>query len=182
MRVMEAMDEVQSESRREQRTNMFVLATLASGQAFGSVKIRNMSSGGAMVEGAALPPAGALVELTRGTSSVRGRIAWSISGRAGVRFAGHVDVSEWTPGGNKGQERVDRVVQQVRAGVVPLGADERSVSQGLGALNLAKLARAIDSLADSLADDPMTVARFGTKLQTLDLASQVLRKLSRSVG
>ncbi len=175
----EVMDQRDENSRVEQRTNMFVLATLSSASASGQIKIRNMSPSGALIEGPVLPAVGEQLHLTRGASSVRGRIAWCFAGKAGVRFDGRVEVGDWTPGGNTAQQCVDRVVQQVKAGAVPLGADERSISQGLGSSDLERLARAVDALSDALADDPATVARFGTKLQTLDMASQVLRKLSR---
>lgn len=175
----EVIDHQDDEQRIEPRTNMFVLATLSSASASAQVKIRNMSPNGALIEGPALPAVGEQLHLSRGASSVRGRVAWARAGKAGVRFDGRVEVGDWTPGGNTAQQRVDKVVEQVRAGVVPLGADERSTAQGLGSPDLERLAQAIDALSDALADDPATVARFGTKLQTLDVASQVLRKLSR---
>jgi hypothetical protein len=46
------------------------------------------------------------------------------------------------------------------------------------ALDFRRLARAIDALADELADDPAVVARYGTKLQALDMAGQALRKVA----
>ena len=39
-------------------------------------------------------------------------------------------------------------------------------------------AAAMEALSDELADDPAVVARFMTKLQTLDIAAQTLRKLA----
>ena len=44
--------------RAEARTNLFVMAKLAAGGSVCTVKVRNISSGGALVEGAALPPPG----------------------------------------------------------------------------------------------------------------------------
>ena len=40
------------------------------------------------------------------------------------------------------------------------------------------IAAAVEALADDLAEDPAVVARFMTKLQSLDVAAQTLRKLS----
>lgn len=176
---LEVMDQQDVNSRVEHRTNMFVLAALSSASASGQVKIRNMSPNGALIEGPVLPAVGEQLHLSRGTSSVRGRIAWCHAGKAGVQFDGRAEVGDWTPGGTIAQQRVDLVVRQVKAGAVPLGADEHFISQGLGPSDLEELAQAVDALSDALADDPVTVARFGTKLQTLDVASQVLRKLSR---
>lgn len=169
-------------SRIEQRTNLFVLAALSSASASGQVRIRNMSPNGALIEGPVLPAVGEHLHLSRGASSIEGHIMWCRDGKAGVRFSARIDVGAWTPGGNTAQQSVDRVVQQVKTGAGPLGADERSISQGLGSSDLERLAKAVDALADALADDPATVARLGAKLLTLDVASQVLRKLSRRIG
>lgn len=161
---------------------MFVLATIASLTAFGSVKVRNMSLSGALIEGAALPAIDEVVYLSRGANTVQGRVAWSTGGRAGIHFDGRVEVSEWTPGGNRRQDKVNLLVRQVKAGAIPLGAAELDPPDGLAPSDLAKLARAIDRLADTLADDPVIVRRFGAQLQTLDIASQVLGKLSKRTG
>ncbi len=48
------------------------------------------------------------------------------------------------------------------------------------ALEVAALLRSIESLAEDLADDPAVVAKYGPKLQTLDLAAQILGKLART--
>jgi hypothetical protein len=176
---VKVMDHQSGNGRVEQRTNLFVLATLSSASASGHVKIRNMSPSGALIEGPVLPAVGEQLRLSRGASSIKGRIAWCLAGKAGVQFDGRVAVGDWTPGGNSAQERVDCAVQQVKAGAVLLGADERCILQGLGSSDLERLAGALESLSDALADDPAAVARIGTKLQTLDVASQVLRKLAR---
>lgn len=176
------MDHQDGNARVEQRTNMFVLATFFSASASGQIKIRNMSPSGALIEGSVMPAVGEQLHLSRGTASIKGRVVWCLAGKAGVEFDGRVAVGDWTPGRNSAQERLDHVVQQVKSGAVPSGADERSISQALGSSDLERLARAVDVLSDALADDPTIVARFGTKLQTLDVASQVLRKISRQVN
>jgi len=53
-------------ARIEPRTNMFVMASLAAGQAQATVKVRNMSTRGALIEGTSLPPEGAECLLHRG--------------------------------------------------------------------------------------------------------------------
>ena len=134
-----------------------------------------------MVEGAALPQVGDRFELRRGGSCVCGTVAWCSDGRAGLKFDGRVDVAEWTPGGYAGQQRVDQVFQQGKAGAVEKApAAQILVPQEdpFAPPQLRRLARAIDALADDLADDGAVVAKFAAKLQTLDIASQVLRKLS----
>jgi hypothetical protein len=126
-----------------------------------------------------LPAVGEQLHLSRGASSIEGRIGWCRVGKAGVRFCARVEVGAWTPGGNTAQHRVDGVVQQVKTGAVSLSADGRSISQALGSSEFERFAKAVDSLSNALADDPATVARFGSNLQALDVASHGLRKLSR---
>lgn len=179
---VEVMDRQGGNGRVEQRTNMFVLATLSSASASGQVKIRNMSASGALIEGPVLPSVGEQLHLSRNGSSITGHIAWLLPGKAGVRFDRRIAVGDWTPGGNTAQHRVDRLVQQAKAGAVSSDADERSLTQGLSPSGLERLARAVEALSDALADDPATVARFGTRLQALEAASQFIRDLSRQAS
>ena len=51
--------------RREPRTNMFVMATIYADTGSAPVKVRNLSSTGALIEGEVLPPLGATVRLRR---------------------------------------------------------------------------------------------------------------------
>ena len=46
---------------------------------------------------------------------------------------------------------------------------------------MGQTAAAIEQLADQLAGDPDVVARYMTKLQSLDIAAQTLRKLAEQM-
>jgi hypothetical protein len=156
---------------------MFVLATMSAAQASGPVKIRNMSASGALIEGASLPQAGESITLRRGDKAIAARIVWSEHGRAGLRFAGRATVRDWLPSAQSGQQDVDEAFQAVKSGEVV----ERMIAPTIGPFtssDLRQLARAIDALADDLADDAAFISRHGTKLQALDVASQTLRKLA----
>lgn len=63
------------------RSNMFLAAVLEGPGFSGPVKVRNMSSAGALVEAACLPDTGASVHLLRGSLSVSALVAWSAPGR-----------------------------------------------------------------------------------------------------
>lgn len=169
-------------ARIELRTNMFVLAAISALSASGPVKIRNLSSRGALIEGATLPSTGERVELRRGTRQASGRVAWCQNGKAGLRFDGRVDVYDWMPRGQDGQQLVDRVAEETKAygATTTSSLADASASHLLAPapFDLRKLARALDSLADDLAEDASITARLGSKLQTLDVVSQVLRRLS----
>jgi hypothetical protein len=168
-------------ARIELRTNLFVLATVAGKDVAGPVKIRNLSPSGALIEGALLPAAGERIELRRGAMIAHGNVAWCQDGRAGMRFDARVKVAEWMPGANTQQQRVDGMVERARTGAIPsFDLADRTAFRfpTLAPAELRRLASALDGLADDLTTETGIVDRYATKLQSLDLAAQVLRRLA----
>ena len=168
-------------ARAEPRTNMFVMAALVTATSRESVKVRNMSAGGALVEGAGLPKAGTPCLLHRGEISLEASVVWARPGRAGLRFLHGADVGQWLPSGRRTQSEVDIAVKMTKAELV--SAPEAKIPAPLFSSELCRedvlhTAGAMEALSDALADDPAVVARFLTKLQTLDIAVQTLRKLA----
>lgn len=171
------------EAQREPRTNVFVMAAIYAEAGSTPVKVRNVSPGGALIEGAVIPPPGSQVRLCRGSLSVTAEIAWSEDGRAGLHFESAVCVADWLPGGRatRHQQWADEMIQQVKAPhLVPVAGGARPESQPdeVSAVELTRLTEAIESLAEDLVRDPEVVKRHMLKLQTLDLAAQTLRKLA----
>jgi hypothetical protein len=82
------MDESsQTTNRRLRRANVLMAATLElSGEAI-PVKMRNLSSEGALVQGDRLPVEGAQLLFRKGDLCVSGRVAWSNGNQAGISFA-----------------------------------------------------------------------------------------------
>ncbi len=168
-------------ARSEPRTNMFVMATISGPTASGAVRIRNLSPGGALIEAGALPKPGERVMLRRGEDAISGEVVWNEGGKAGLRFEAKIHVARWLPAGQSGQQHVDETFQRIKhaaPGSPPSASTAPLQSQMPSALEFRRLARAIDALADELADDPAVVARYGTKLQALDMAGQALRKVA----
>ena len=168
--------------RRAARTNMFVIADLASATATGKVKIRNMSASGAMIEGAALPPPAAHCRIRRAGLELEGEIVWVAGSRAGIRFDGTAYVSEWLPNGGRTQADVDRAVADAKSGVAPqytaAPVSAPLISRAVDAEQAAAVADQLEHLADALSADAEVVMRHMNKLQALDLAVQTLRKLA----
>lgn len=81
------MDESsQTQNRRNRRSKVLMTATLElSGSAL-TVKLRNLSAEGALIEGDDLPVEGSKLVFKRLELSVPGRIAWVSDDRAGVTF------------------------------------------------------------------------------------------------
>ena len=159
-------------------------ATLSVGSDSFPVKLRDLSSEGALIEGVILPTSGTNVCLSRGSLNVVAEVVWCRAGRAGLRFESSVSVAEWLPQGRAlaAQQRVDQIVQQVKASRTETLASPKHLptfqSRKVGALELTRLRVALETLAEDLAADPDIVKRHMTKLQTLDLVAQALTKLA----
>ena len=178
------MDVNSAVRRSNVRTSMFVLATMAASSTAGPVRIRNMSPAGAMFEGEYLPSVGELVSLRRGTLSASGTVIWRLEGKAGVRFDRPIDVTGWLPAGSIGQQAIDRTFQELKA-VAAAPSYPTQVPQiqpsPVDTAELLRTAAALDDLADALAEDPAVVAIHGSKLQTFDIAAQLLRRYAASL-
>ena len=171
----------QSGSRREPRTNLFAMATVYSDSGSKPVKLRNLSSTGAHIEGAVLPVAGAQIRLRRGSLEVAGQIAWCREGEAGVRFASNVTVADWLPRGRAitGQQRIDEVVHQSRISSAASLSEQAHVPDGRPASSdLTRFRQALEALTEDLASDPVVFERHGHKLQVLDIVAGALQKLA----
>lgn len=176
-----------AQRRVEARSNIFVVAALASGSGSGPVRIRNMSRSGALIEGPAIPPNGSAVRLSRGSLSATGEIVWRHESRAGMRFDSTVTVPAWLPGGKSasGQQRVDEIVYSYKAEIGAMRpaapaapAPEASRRQHIG-WQLLELRDALNAVAEELAADDATMARHPNALQAIDMAAQKLETLAR---
>ena len=157
---------------------MFLAAVLR-GSAFSiPVRIRNMSSTGALVEGAAMPDGGSSVRLIRGSLMIPAEVAWSAGGRCGLRFDGTVSIKEWlAPPSNKEQKRVDSAVRVIKAGAIPLplGAESHDASSPLELyLDLRAASKLLEGHCEELLGDPEALLRYGDKLQNLDIVLQTI--------
>jgi len=162
--------------RADARSNVFVMAALYSATSSCPVRIRNMSRGGALVEGGILPDEGREIRLSRGSLSVSGRVAWRDHARAGLRFDSSIVVADWLPSGNRSsdQQRVDAIVFAAKRGLQaesgqapPNSADalDRGVSV---AAQLRHFGESLDQVAEQLVADAGVAAQFHTQLQVLD--------------
>src|SRR5574338_707014 len=101
-----------AEARLGPRTNLFLAAVLHGGKSSSPVRLRNMSSEGALAEGVDVPQAGSEVRLVRGSLAASATVAWSAQGRCGLHFSSPVSVREWlAPPANQDQQRVDDAVR-----------------------------------------------------------------------
>jgi len=172
-----------ADARGQPRSSMFLAAVLRAGTEQSPVKVRNMSSNGAMIETSVAPAAGAKVDLMRGALVVRGTVIWSSANRCGVRFSSEVSVKDWLAAPTKvQQQRVDALVAIVKAGGADLPLEDASArgprSQEQLIDDLGAVLSLMQDLEDELAGSNETLERHGMKLQNLDIAMQMLRAVA----
>jgi len=172
--------------RAAPRTAMFVAAVLRFGTQSIPVRIRNMSATGALIEGAAFPPAGTAIRLVRSELSIDGSMAWVEPGRAGLSLSGQVSVADWMHGKASHQQVIDRMVAEVRA--TPAQAQAPVPGPGLDSPGrdegeeLRAICELLARLEAALLSDERTVARHAVDLQAIDEAQQRLAALLRKAA
>lgn len=80
-----------TQNRRSRRSNVLMAAFVECAGARISVKLRNLSQDGALVEGVDLPPVGTAVRFFKGELALPGQIAWAAGKRAGIAFDQQLD-------------------------------------------------------------------------------------------
>ncbi|MBC9032348.1 PilZ domain-containing protein [Sphingomonas sp. JC676] len=178
---------------RASRKNLLLGATIEAGSLKAPVRLRNLSTTGAMLEGSTLPDPGVKLVLQRSDIRVGAIVVWRVQGRCGVRFDdASASVDEWVAGvrapsfnGQQGQARVDAIQNAVRNGeALPVDAPV-AASAGLSGAELEAriveeivyVRRLLDALGEEVADDPIVLQRHMQALQNLDRASQVLEHI-----
>lgn len=168
-----------AESRAGRRSNVFLTATLVMAGGSVAVRVRNISPRGALLDGPHLPPAGAAVDLRRGSLVAHGEIAWLTDDHCGVRFAADVDVESWTRRvGHTGQQKVDDMVALVRrpaatASVSPVPPVSPVLAPRQD--SLAAISADLAEACERLAARPDLVNACAEELLELDAIAQRLR-------
>ena len=75
-----------NQNRRSRRSNVLLAASIEALGAVIPVKLRNLSTEGALIEGDGLPVEGSEVLFRRNELSVSSRVAWVLGQQAGVAF------------------------------------------------------------------------------------------------
>jgi hypothetical protein len=138
------------------------------------VRIRNLSSRGALIEAAGLPPVGADVRLVRGHLIANGELAWLGEGQGGVTFEGSIEVNSWVQRvAHSGQERVDRTIAAIRHSM-PVTHELQSPESE----SLVVMSASLDRVCERLAEAPNMSMEFAEELLKLDAIAQSLRRLA----
>ena len=180
--------EASRDRRTANRSSLYLAASLYCDGSVYPVKIRNISSAGALIECPATLVPDSLVQLVRGSLTAPGVVAWSEGGRCGLSFSTSFNVEQWvvTPK-NGDQQRVDEVVRLVRSGIGQLAAAGAASSplrtrpEDRLSADLRRAFELLGSLGDRRARDGVVVAQYAAELQKLDIAMQVIAALEAAV-
>lgn len=118
-----------TQNRRAGRSHVLMAASIEAGGEIVSVKLRNLSSEGALVEGSQLPCADSRVIFRKKELKLAARVAWVSGGRAGIAFDTRLDpeaVLRHVPR-SKPQAKLDFRRPRIKAG--DLSPGERKVAE-----------------------------------------------------
>jgi hypothetical protein len=168
--------------RQHDRTHLFVAAILHSGTGSCPVNVRNISTSGALIEGAIAPGPGATVTLMRGSLQVSATILWKLDRQAGIAFSSPLQVADWMPlkaGAHQGQ--VDGMIDTIRSGTGdrpggPMDRRPDSLDTELRALR-----SEIAQLGDALVKDTLLIAAH-PEIQLIDIALQRIDRMLLDIG
>lgn len=177
------------DGRGDPRMNLFLSATVEVDGRSLAVRIRNLSSRGAMIESPGLPKEGSAIVIERTGLKVGGILRWASGPRAGVRFDRTIDLAAWSPSlalSGRNQADVDCAIAAARAGLTavspPTTLNVRrptdSVLLGRIGEEVSCVARMLEAAGDALAGEPAVMARHLERLQEFDMASQMLLELA----
>ena len=79
------------QNRRSRRSHVLMAASIEADGVVAPVKLRNLSTEGALVEGDCLPSVGSAVLFRKNELKLTGQVAWITGRRAGVAFATMLD-------------------------------------------------------------------------------------------
>ena len=170
------MQKAEDNARVEDRKSLFVHATLHFVDGFCSIKLRNISPTGALIEAERLPRSGTPVEIRRGKLVAVGTVIWRRGGKAGIEFLSETDVSRWMPAA-PGPVVSDNAFQVFKDTPVPTFRAPGPKSR-VTAEEMEGVAVLLDDLAATFAKDAGVQFNYAAKLQALGVASRLLRKLA----
>ena len=170
-----------SNARERERSNVFLSATLYTDTRSFPVRIRNLSAGGALLDGPNLPGEGSRVNLRRAHLAVDGEIAWQAHELRGVHFSTEIDVEEWVKRkGHAGQQRVDQVVAAIRTGKRQSALMGEMPNAGTSAGTIESISAALEQICERLSNSPSLTDEIAEELVRLDSIIHSLRQLAGS--
>ena len=118
-----------TQNRRSNRSPVLLTAKVELYGANVPVILRNLSSEGALIEGAQLPPEGAITKFHRKELTVEGRIVWVEGRYAGLAFDRRLEPEELLRHVPKPRQRVESQFRRPGLACAPLSDADRKMVQ-----------------------------------------------------
>ena len=165
-----------ADPRLDERSNVFLSASMDGPSGAHPGRIRNISALGAMLDGRGLPDEGSRVTLRRGHLTTDAEVAWQSGEFRGIRFDTPVEPDEWIKRvGHSGQQRVDKAVAALRVGMV---AAVTSLSDAGESRSVADLSDELVGICERMASSPSLSVELGEDVMKVEAIALSLRKLS----
>ena len=162
-----------SERRCDVRSNVFLAATIVDELRSSPVRIRNLSSRGALLDAFVGTADKTIVGLHRGRLTARGQISRRSSGQCVIRFDSPIVVAEWARRiGHKGQQQVHEVLAAIRS-TKPFPSKDPISNE-----TLKDISEALDGIYRRLASSSRFPCEMSEELLLLNGIAQALRALS----
>jgi hypothetical protein len=160
-------------SRASERSNVFLAAALCTATSSFPVRIRNISKGGALLDGTNLPGEGSRISLRRAHLSAEGDVAWQADDLRGIRFRSEIDVREWVGlKGHAGQQRVDQTIAAIRR-AEPMPDPAPALE------SIDSIAAALEQICERLASSPGLSDEVADEILHLDSIAIALRRVQQ---
>lgn len=118
-----------NQNRRARRSNVLLAASIETSGASVPVKLRNLSTEGALVEGDDLPVEGSEVLFKRNELSVKSRVAWVNGAHAGVAFRRPIAQEDVLRNIPKPRQRVPADYRRPALATRAMTAEERRLAE-----------------------------------------------------
>jgi hypothetical protein len=118
-----------NQNRRSRRSNVLLAASIEVSGASHAVKLRNLSTEGALIEGEDLPVEGSEVLFRRNELSVHSRVAWVHGRHAGVAFRRQIAQEDVLRNIPKPRDRVPVNYRRPALACRQMSAEERRLAE-----------------------------------------------------
>lgn len=163
-----------AEHRTHGRAVTMLAAEIKVGDAKWPTRIRNISIGGALVEGVPIGEIGTQVVLSRGRRCAAGKVLWRSTDAFAIQFNEPIKVAEWLQSGDSssGRSTHQEVGNDSRRDDLPTEIIASRVQE-----EMAFVSRLLEGVADLLSEDPILRVRHATRIQELCVGKQMLTEL-----
>lgn len=167
------------DKRSSERTKLFISGLLEFAGRVTPVRIRNVSEGGAQIDGTDLPRQGDFACLRRGPLTARGSIVWTNRRSVGIQFETPLDLDAWLPQSKGADVSATQISIEDRE---PQDVLSPAELYGRLAEELSFCARSLEQCGSNLAENGFVLTKFPHELQKVVLVQHTLEEIGRVIA